>query len=282
MLVGIIPLAGYGCNLGMPWPDYLHPIASGGYTGLKRSIYDCALAGCKSIWVVCNDDEAPLVKKLIGDYVLDPDIYEKWNFVSKKEDYKHYIPVYYTPINSRDRGRRDSLGWSVLHGALAAFNVSSRISNWVVPNKYFVSFPLSIYDPDIVREHRGLINSCENFYFSYRGLTVREGHPLPFTFCGDSWILFKSKAKELCTGGSRNLPLSERWSSRDFTLDKIFYHDKIVVEDKVELQSYHNINTWEGILEYYRSFDRILDLPKSFIKPYFNKQKKKELTWNKE
>ena len=85
--------------------------------------------------------------------------------------------------------------------------------------------------------------------------------------------IIRRQVNENNTGGNKKIPMKERWSAKNFTLDKIFYHDKIVVEDEVELQSYHNISTWEGILEYYRSFDRILDLPKSFIKPYFNKQK---------
>ena len=61
---GIIPLAGWNDSFDFPWPDYLHPLREG-FLAVERSVYECAYAGCDSIWIVCNDDTAPLVKKRI-------------------------------------------------------------------------------------------------------------------------------------------------------------------------------------------------------------------------
>ena len=35
------------------------PIAPN-YTLLENAVYECAWAGCETIWIICNDDVAPL------------------------------------------------------------------------------------------------------------------------------------------------------------------------------------------------------------------------------
>ena len=101
-LAGIIPISGRDEKLGLPWPDCLQPI-SDNYMPIERSVYECALAGCDSIWIVCNDDYSPLLKKRLGDYILDPKIFSHWKFLRFKEDHKEYIPIFYVPINQKDR-----------------------------------------------------------------------------------------------------------------------------------------------------------------------------------
>ena len=266
-LVGIVPLSGPKKSFGMPWPDYLQPL-SPDYTLVERSVYECALAGCDSIWIVCNDDVAPLVRKRIGDYVLDPVIYERWNFLKNKNDHKKYIPVFYTPIDQADRFRRDSLSWSIIHGAVTAFKVSSRISSWCRPSKYFVSFPWGVYDPTVVKPNRGVIRGKESFYLSYDNKTVRDNEYLSFTFFPTDWVLFKRNIKQKCSGSDKTLPFHERWSSRDFTLDKVFNSSKISIDNAVDLCHYWNVETWAGLIEYYKHDTQLSRPPKSIIKPF--------------
>jgi len=274
-LAGIIPLVGQESSYGMPWPDYLQPINKN-YTAVERSVYECAIAGCDSIWIVCNDDVAPLVKDRVGDYVMDPVIFERWDFIRNQQDHKKNIPIFFTPVHQKDRDRRDSLGWSVIHGALMAFKISSRISSWFSPNKYFVSFPQGIYDPQILKGNRELIRGRNNFYLSHRSETVRNNKFLSFTFTPSDWLLYKRKVKSSCTGGSPALPAHKRWSSKDFTLDKIFNHDKITIDSTIETDSYYALDSWEGLEQYYRSALRISRPPKAVIGPHKFKKRLEE------
>ena len=76
-VAGVIPLTGWNNSFDFPWPDYLQPIRQG-MLAVERSVYACAFAGCDSIWIVCGEDIAPIVKKRLGDYVMSP------RFLSKK------------------------------------------------------------------------------------------------------------------------------------------------------------------------------------------------------
>ena len=270
-VAGIIPISGWKNSFDFPWPDYLQPIRQG-MLAIERSVYECAYAGCDSIWVVCNDDMAPLVKKRLGDYVLSPRYFEEKNFVKSKDYHEKWIPIFYTPVSQKDRDRRDSLGWSVLHGALMAFQISDKMSQWVLPTKYFVSFPYGLYDPSIVRENRDSIRGPKSFFLSYRNQTVRNGKYLSFTFFPGDWPKFKHHVKNQCTGGNRDIPLQERWSSRNFTLDKIFNIDVISMDNKVEIPEYYSLDTWENLQQYYASELKIPRPTRQFMKPYYHRR----------
>ncbi len=250
-LAGVIPVSGYEDKLGTVLPDSCFSLNKD-YTAIERSVIECAYAGCNTIWIVCNDTFAPIIKKIIGDYIIDPASYESQNFVKYQKQQIKYIPVFYTPVHPKDRDKRDSLGWSALYGALVSYSISHKISGWIAPKKYFISFPFGIYNPLLAKENRKSINSLtENFYFSFEDQTVREGRYLGFTLFPEEWKIIKTSLKNSCSGGSRNLPLAERWSSKDFTLDKIYNNDIIVVDKKSEVEIYHDLETWESIKNYF-------------------------------
>ena len=52
----------------------------------------CAYAGCDTIWIVCNDDTAPLLRHRIGDYIEDPSYYYFNTSVNK--DQRKRIPIF--------------------------------------------------------------------------------------------------------------------------------------------------------------------------------------------
>ncbi len=270
-LVGIIPLAGWKNKLDFPWPDYLHPLREG-FTAIERSVYECAYAGCDSIWIVCNDDFAPIVKKTVGDYVMSPRFFEEKNFVKRKDYHQKWVPIYYTPVPQKHRGRRDSMAWSILQGSLTAFQLSDRLSKWCRPSKFFVSFPYGIYHPGKVKENRTIIRGPESVFLSHEENTAKDGKYLAFTFFPEDWIKFKRSIKSQCTGGDKSLPAHERWSSKDFSIDKIFKFDTIEVQNKLEIENYYTIDSWESILDYYKSDIKIPRPTKQFMKPYFFKQ----------
>ncbi|HAW81104.1 MAG TPA: hypothetical protein DCX27_16180, partial [Balneola sp.] len=116
-LAGIIPVANLKTDHDIPTPPYLLPVAPG-FTCIQRAVHECALAGCNSIWIVANQDMAPIVRKVIGEWTYDPVHYNN-RLAAKGNAVSHYrkeIPIYYTGIRDKDRDRRDSYGWSVLHG----------------------------------------------------------------------------------------------------------------------------------------------------------------------
>lgn len=270
-LAGIIPLSGWKNSFDFPWPDYLQPLREG-YLAVERSVYECALAGCDSIWIVCNDDFAPLVKKRVGDYVMSPRYFEEKDFVKRKDYHQKWIPIYYTPILQKDRARRDSLGWSILHGSLTAFIVSKKMSKWVKPTKYYVSFPYGIYDIGFIKGYRSQIRGPESFYLSHSGETVRENKYLGFTFFPEDWPKFKWHVKNQCTGGNLSIPIRERWSSQHFSLDKIFNLDIIDINKKVEVGEYYSLMNWDSLRSYYGSSLKIPRPGKHFMKPYIFKK----------
>ena len=67
-LAGIIPVAGQPLDFNFDWSDCLMPLAPN-YTAVERSVIECAYAGCETIWLVCNNDIAPLVRLQVGDYI---------------------------------------------------------------------------------------------------------------------------------------------------------------------------------------------------------------------
>ena len=36
---------------------------------MQKSVHECALAGCNTIWIICNDDIQPLIKSVVGDQI---------------------------------------------------------------------------------------------------------------------------------------------------------------------------------------------------------------------
>ena len=266
-LAGVVPLAGWPNSFDFPWPDYLQPLGEN-FLAIERSIYECAYAGCDTIWVVCNDDTAPIVKKRVGDYVMSPRFFEEKSFVKRKDYHEKWIPIYYTPISQKDRDRRDSLGWSILHGSLTSFVVSNKMSRWVCPTKYFVSFPYGIYDPRIVKRHRDSIRGPGSFYLSHKNNTVKNNKYLAFTFFPQDWPKIKWNIKNQCTGGNKTMLPQERWSSRNFTLDKIFNIDIIDIDHNLEVEDYYDLESWGSLQQYYLSNITMPKINREFMKPY--------------
>ena len=95
-LAGIIPLANFDDNYKLPYNSFLLPIQND-FTLIQKSVFECAMAGCSTIWIVANDDLAPLVKKHIGEWVYDP-VYFWDNYKQSYCQRRTHIPIYYVPI----------------------------------------------------------------------------------------------------------------------------------------------------------------------------------------
>ncbi len=254
-LAGIIPVANLKTDFGMAMPDPILPVAQN-FSAIQKSVFECAMAGCNTIWIVANDDLAPIVRKIVGEWIYDPVYYNRMSRFSSEE--RKEIPIYYVPIHPKDRDRRDSYGWSVLYGAYSAWKVAFKISQWVTPDKYYVSFPLSAYDVYKIREHRAEINhKTNNFFLSYDGDTVKDNKPIAFTFTGDDFKKCRRSVNKQTTReylppspGSlyptQKLPLSERWSARHFDFQTVFEQVSTKNATKINLDWYYDISSWEG------------------------------------
>ena len=252
-LAGIIPIAGQPLDYKMDWPDCLMPLSCN-YTMIEAAVYECAIAGCETIWIVCNDDVAPLVRHRVGDYVEDP-VWASRQHARNPRLERLQIPIFYVPIHPQDRDKRDCLAWSVIYGALSALKVSSQISKWLIPDKYYVSFPYGIFPSIELRAHRKKISSKKNFYVSYEGETVQNNNFMSFTFGKEEFIKYRRIIRKEGTGlytseldetgmPHKTLPIEERWSARFFELKQVF-KDLDLGEATVFIPSwYYNLRNW--------------------------------------
>tara|TARA_R110000824_G_scaffold156346_1_gene329466 strand:+ start:1044 stop:1889 length:846 start_codon:yes stop_codon:yes gene_type:complete len=244
-LAGIIPVIRRGTNFKMDWHDCLMPI-SPGYTALEHAVYECAMAGCHTIWIAASEDVSPLARKRIGDFVQDP------VFLGRKGKYpskdRRAVPVFYIPLKERE----SLVSWAILETCQKVTEISSDISKWLRPEKFYISFPQGVYDVKILRQHRQAIINEDNLLLSSQGLTVRDGEYLGFTLSEqdiDSSIeVFKEvENKYLFSEGT------EIYAEDIFSLDKIFSRVIIEESEQVELPFYGCIKDWDGYCDYLSS-----------------------------
>jgi hypothetical protein len=280
-LVGIIPIAGNDeRDFNQPWPDCLMPIAPD-YTLIEAAVVECAWAGCRSIWIVVNDNFAPIIRKKLGNFAGDP----MWSYRAFDPNptlNRRKIPIYYVPVPMKHRGKRDSTAFSVVHGALTAFKLTSNLSSWTKPHKYYVRFPHSYFPAYQLREFRTMIQRLDNVYLTFNGEGVKEGNLCSFTFGPEDWLEFRREIRK-GTGkkvpGSHYadneiLPLEERWSARFFKPEDVFAPLIVKEENKVEMENFFNIRNWEEYCNFIAA-SRTLSIRKPgksvLIRPSYNR-----------
>jgi hypothetical protein len=247
-LAGIIPVAGQKLDYGMPWHDALMPIGRE-YLAVERCVVECAYAGCKTIWIICNDDTQPLIRYRLGEKVQDP-VWAHRSYEKNIRDFQRPIQIYYVPISPKDAGKRDCLSWSVLHGANVAHRICSGMSKWVAPEKYYVSWPYGYYDPSILRAHRKDITAHDNLYIEdQNGKNVKDGEYLGFTFDNSTLRALNDQVRVKSTGlwadeeRKKKLSVEERFSYRLFSLSDVF--GELCFEDYVVRRAeYYKLDSW--------------------------------------
>jgi hypothetical protein len=239
---GIVPVTGEVLDFNMPWHDSLTPLAQN-YLAIEHAVYECACAGVNTIWVVCKEGTTPLIRHRLGDWLYDPvevDSISK-NPRSKIKDNIRRIPIYYVKLKPVDFQRRESLGWSVLTGAINSFRMSFRVSKWLIPDKYYVSFPYGIYDMSKVRLSRNLFRSSSPYVLTHNGKSVADGLYTGFTFDRDVFVYARREIRKYKT-----------------TLDEIFKSVKLDEPKEIELDWYYPIDSWDNYREYLSSEHAVL------------------------
>ena len=247
----IIPVAGMRTEFGMEWDASLAPVGPN-YTALEASVFECLHAGCNSIWIVANDDIAPLIRHRLGEYATDIDSIQRGTFKRFGSDSHQEVPIYYVPIHPKHRGKVDNYAWSIIYGANVCFWIMRRFSKWTAPDQYYVSFPMGMIDPKEVQTHRSLLRKSAPFYFSHNGATVKDGIPLSFVLDAEEW----RRAKHVITTNAsvwkapdegmptEKLPLEERLVSLGYGLEDVFGEGPEGTEQ--EIKSFYDLTTWAG------------------------------------
>lgn len=270
-LAGIVPVAQASSEFGFEWHGGFIPVAPE-VSAIEYAVHECALLGCETIWIVCNDDTAPLLRHRLGDYVRSADSLCRGSFIEYPSSAYITIPIYYVPIHPRHRDKIDCYAWSILHGANTAYWLCRRLSRWLVPDHYYVSFPFGVYGHDILSSQRKHIRGTNPFYFSWKGKTIRDGVPVGFTFTPGEWkrarTFIKSNSRSYYPPEdpaelpSRRLPKEERYESRGYSLQEVFSGAPLEGANITELSWFYDLTTWDGYCTLLSSVHR-----KEIVKP---------------
>jgi hypothetical protein len=238
-------------EFGMEWPASLVPVGPN-YTALEATVYECLHAGSTSIWIVANDDIAPLLRHRLGEVATDIDSIQRGSFAKFGQNKHIEVPIYYVPIHPRHRDKVDNYAWSAIYGANVAYWIHTKFSRWTAPDQYYISFPMGMMDPKEVLEYRSLLRKNAPFYFSHNGKTVKDGLPLSFVVDPVEW----RRAKHTITTNSsvwkapdegmptEKLPAEERLISLGYGLGDVFGEGPEGTQQ--EMKSFYDLTTWSG------------------------------------
>ena len=259
-LAGVIPVSAPNLDFNMPWHDSLMPIGKN-YLAIERSVLECAYAGCETIWLVCDDSIEPLVRKRIGDYVQDP-IWINRKYEKFKNNFRKRIPVYYVPSSVHDRGNKDSLGWSALHGCYMARKSTKSISRKLCPDMYYICFPYGVYDIKKLTNHRRDLSSTSSWSLTSDGKTILDGEYLGLSI---SWQqvskLRRSVLDDIRSQSSERL--KNKSFARNFSLKKIY--GELELKTLVDVGEYHRIDNWVGYCDYLGSGSSLMQPPNPIL-----------------
>lgn len=237
-LVGIVPINCYHSTFKMPWHDCLMPI-SDDLLLIERSIMECALMGCNTIWVTCNKKIGKFLKIRMGEWVLSP---------SNK-----IIPIHYISIDTVD-SQKKSLLYEILYSMLVSFWAYRRLSLWTIPTQYYLSFPNSVYPVENLKScwkaarkfkrHFALDFNGKTFYNSFEllGCTVKFEDFLAF------WQKWRDVIQERKNNDDKKI----------VRMEEIFDFSRYESEQKmiIELPFYHKFDNWQEYMNYFSDLEK--------------------------
>ena len=248
-LAGIVPVVKRLSDFKMPWDDCLMPIATD-YVAVERAVAEAAYAGCETIWVVCRDDIAPLIKHRLGEYAGVPSRMKTKNYFQRG----HKVPIFYIPLNIHDQPRRSCATWGILWGANVAYRICEYISQWVTPSRYYVAFPQGVYPPEEAGKYLRAIADSPSFFFADpSGRTVRDGEFLGFTFTEAEFIAYRRKFRKV---HAEEYKIAKN-KIPSLGLDKIFGYGNIERVEK-PVPWYYPIDCWDNYCKFLGSDERSL------------------------
>lgn len=233
-LVGIIPINSSASIFNMPWHDCLMPVTDD-LLLIEKSVMECALVGCNTIWIMCDKKVGKFLKMRIGEWVFSPN--------------NKIIPIHYVCVNSISDIQKKSLTYEILYGMLISFWTYRKISLWTVPTQYYLSFPSSIYPVDNLRNcwkfsrkynsHFALEFNGKTFYNSFErlGCTIKFSD---FFIYWEKWREVTTKRRE-----ENNKDLIQ--------LEEVFSFEGYEDEQKmiIELPFLYKLDNWQGYMNFF-------------------------------
>jgi len=252
-LAGIVPASSRPTGINLPWSDCLTPVAPN-FFAIEYAVHQAAWAGCETIWVVCDYEATPLIRKRMGDFTYDPTSIGSKKFSLQPDKWRRLVPIYYVPIRPEEDYKSKCLPWSIIEGAQVANRICGKISRWTMPQSFFVSFPYGIYPTQAVRPHRQVISNPQmpNFYFTSQGRSVLTGNHLPFTFKQEDLETFIANFKTYENSIISGEMLEERKDhfTNEVDLAILYNRNEPIINNSLELQWFKQIDTWEGYKAY--------------------------------
>jgi len=246
-LAGIIPLMNSFSIFNAPWFDFLMPIADD-LNLIEKSILECCYAGCKTIWIVSDSDISVLLIKRLG----------KWIKFNGK-----WIPIYYINNYSINFNSRKTISFMIIWGVLNAYWVCNQISRWIIPYKFFISFPTNIYPIIKIKQlKKDIHDPNKRLFFSSNENSIKNG-----------------KYANFCAFINDFLEFYKNWYNKKdeiLSITEIFNFDKIdsSYEDiYMEVKKMFFIDSWDSYVETLRNINQTeLGEKKSFFVPEDDKE----------
>lgn len=257
-LIGIIPIASQENIFNMPWHDCLMPLSEN-YLAIEHAVFTCALAGCKSIWIVGHMDMQPLIRKRIGEMVIDPLTYFSTSELCFTRHDKIMslteIQIYYLPVHPKDRDKKDSLAYSVLYAADSIFKIHSEFSRWALPDKIFCCFPYGIVPQQTIYEGRKSFSDLTNTIISYKGKTIKDGLMLPFTISKKDFLRCRSMIQQqhLNVWENSNYLGEKNNKKMFFSIEDVFSNIDFSKANFLEADWYNQIDSWDSYRDFLKS-----------------------------
>ena len=257
-MVGIILLDGFKNDWRLPYSPYFAPIAEG-LTLIDNAVLQCAFAGCRQIFILCNEKDVKLLRHNLGEWVEDPNWWWK-KTVDHQAAYRVQIPIYYIRMSEKDKRQRGSAAWGIISAAMTANRMAGFASKWTAPAKFFVTFPWTATPFWDIGKHRADSVARKKVFYSHNGRSAWEGEYLPFTFDQDDLRKIKKNFRKKNTltyrmvadyePGSNSwferLPKEQQRSGRFFTVQQLVEPINKNKLFEIELNKYYNVFTWEN------------------------------------
>ena len=197
-----------------------------------------------------------MIRYRLGDRLKDPNTFNSFG-----ADREIDVCVYYVPVRASDHRMRNSTIWSLIYGVLNAKKITGRVSPYVIPEKFFVSFPFGVYQPYLTgRARKDLKDARKQVLLRYNGRTAVDGEYLGFTLSVKDAEFLSKHLKQ------KAYDSSEKYAARKYGLQDVLEGLELS-EDVVyvDLDEYYNIAGWEQYAKYMAQSEIELHRPKSLL-----------------
>lgn len=263
-VVGIISACGQNNDMFYSHHNVLLPVGNN-ITAIERSVYECMLVGCQSIWINCHPSITNILKLYFGHYFKNP----HWNRLKRFTDFPiapKYIPIYYMNPNWKDLNQRTSWIYCGLSAAKMADSILNQFFETTKYIKYYFAFPNAVLRFEKGRAVAKKVKESDNFCFEFEGKTFKDNLYASFTLRGEQIKDCFEKLTFLETEYT-----DYGFNSRFFPISKVLKHLDITKFETMPLKAYYPIYTNKKYFDYLQKGDYYYINKKSnLIKNYLN------------